>query len=132
MRDQMTVDRRLAVASWALLAAFVLHDLDHLRQGRSVEAPVTGIGILGDLSAIALVVLAMRGSRLAPPGAVLLGFGTVLGFVLVHAIPDWGPLSDGYPGLPVDGLSWSLAFVPMAAAIWLAATGAKALRAASA
>ena len=125
----MRADRRLVLASWALLAAFVLHDLDHLRQGRSVEAPVAGLGILGDLAAVTLVVLAMRGSRFAPPGAVFLGFATVLGFVLVHAVPDWGPLSDGYPDRPVDGLSWSLVFVPMGVALWLGLTGASALRA---
>lgn len=121
-------DPALTWASFALLAAVVLHDLDHLRQGRSIEAPVVGIGVLGDIAIITLMVLVLRGHRLAPLAATVVGFANVLGFLAVHVVPDWGPLSDGYPDLPVDGLSWALVYIPMAAALWLGFTGLASLR----
>jgi len=122
-------DQRLKWASFALLAAIVLHDLDHIRQDRSVEPLVVGIGIIGDIAIITLVVLVMRGHRLAPLAATVIGFANILGFIAVHMVPDWGPLSDGYPDLPVDALSWVLAAIPMAAALWLALGGWVSLRA---
>jgi hypothetical protein len=115
-------------ASIALLAAVVLHDLDHVRQGRSVEPLVVAIGVVGDIAAITAVALAIRGSRWAAHAAVLVGSVTFLGFIAVHVLPDWGPLADGYPGIGVDGLSWAIVYIPMAAALWLGATGLSALR----
>ncbi len=115
--------RNLLWASVALLAAVLLHDLDHIRQDRSVEPLVVAIGVVGDIAVITMVALAIRGSRFAAPAAILVGFANFFGFIAVHVVPDWGPLSDGYPGLPVDGLSWTIVFVPMAAALWLAIEG---------
>jgi hypothetical protein len=106
----------------------VLHDLDHIRQSRSIELLVVALGAVGNIAAITAVALAIRGSRLAPLAAVVVGFATFLGFIAVHLIPDWGPLSDGYPDLPVDGLSWAIVFVPMAVALWLGLTGLSVLR----
>jgi hypothetical protein len=111
-----------------LLAAVILHDLDHLRQGRSIEPLVVALGVIGDIAVITMVALAIRGSRWAPLAAVLVGFGNVLGFIAVHVIPDWGPLSDGYPGLAVDWLSWVAAVIPMAAAALLGFLGLSQLR----
>jgi len=116
-------DPRLKWASFALLAAVILHDLDHVRQGRSIEGPVVALGVVGDIAIIALVVLVIRGHRLVPLAATVVGFANVLGFLAVHVVPDWGPLSDGYPDLAVDGLSWAIVFVPMAAALWLGVAG---------
>jgi hypothetical protein len=107
----------------ALLAVLVLHDLDHVRQGRDIEAGVIAIGILGDVVAIASLGLALAGHRLAPPAAVVVGFGTALGFVAVHALPDWGPISQGYPGIGVDLLSWVAVFIPIAVAVGLGLSG---------
>ena len=121
-------NRSLLWASIALLAAVVLHDLDHVRQGRSVEPLVVAIGVVGDIAVITMVALAIRGSRWGPHAAVVIGFGNVLGFIAVHVIPDWGPLADGYPGIGVDGLSWAIVYIPMAAALWLGVTGLSALR----
>jgi hypothetical protein len=116
-------------ASIALLAAVVLHDLDHVRQGRSVEPLVVAIGVVGDIAAITAVALAIRSSRWAAHAAVLVGFATFLGFIAVHVLPDWGPLSDGYPGLGVDGLSWVAVAIPMAASALLGFVGLSHLRA---
>lgn len=121
--------KQLTWASLALLAVVMLHDLDHIRQDRSIESLVVALGAVGDIAAITVVALVIRGSRLAPLAAVVVGFGTAIGFVLVHVIPDWGPLADGYPGLGVDGLSWAIVFVPMAVALWLGLAGRSQLRA---
>ena len=81
------------------------------------------IGVIGDIAAITAVALAIRGSRWAPPAAVVVGFATFLGFFAVHVIPDWGPLADGYPGLGIDALSWVAVAIPMAASLWLGLAG---------
>jgi hypothetical protein len=128
MDDARGGSRGLTWAAVGLLAAVVLHDLDHIRQGRTVEPLVIAIGVIGDIAVITMVALAIRGNRWAPLAAVLIGFANVLGFIAVHVIPDWGPLSDGYPDLPVDGVSWAIVFVPMAAALWLGVTGLLGLR----
>jgi hypothetical protein len=120
--------RQLTWAGLALLAAILLHDLDHLRQGRSIEPLVVGIGVLGDIAIITTVALVIRRHRLAPLAATLVGFANFFGFIAVHVVPDWGPLSDGYPGLPVDALSWAIVFAPMAAGLWLGLSGLSLLR----
>lgn len=122
-------DARLRWASFALLATVVLHDLDHIRQGRSVEPMVVALGVLGDIAAITAVTLAIRGSSWAPLAGILVGFGTMLGFVAVHVIPDWGPLADGYPGLGIDAVSWVAVAIPMAASLWLGLAGLSQLNA---
>ena len=120
--------RRLLWANLALLTVVWLHDLDHVRQVREVEGPVGAIGLLGMAATILSLALTMSGSRFAAPYAALVGFGTALGFVAVHLVPDWGPLSDGYPDIPVDTTSWIAAIVPIPFALWL---GISALRARS-
>jgi hypothetical protein len=120
--------RSLLLPALALLGAVILHDLDHLRQGRSIEGPVIGIGVIGDIAVITLVALAIRGSRWAPHAAVLVGFANFFGFIAVHVLPDWGPLSDGYPKLGVDTLSWIAVALPMAAGAVAGSVGLSILR----
>ena len=129
--DGRATSKQLTWASLALFASIVLHDLDHLRQGRSIEPLVVGIGVIGDIAIIATVALVIRRHRLAPLAATLVGFANFFGFIAVHIVPDWGPLSDGYPGLTLDGLSWAIVFIPMAAGLWLGLTGLSQLRARS-
>ena len=90
---------------------------------------MVGLGVIGDIAALAMVALVVRGHPQAPLAATVVGFANALGFIAVHVVPDWGPLSDGYPGLRVDALSWTIVFVPIAAALWLALTGLSLLRA---
>jgi hypothetical protein len=119
---------RLLWPNLLLVATLLLHDLDHVRQGREIEPGVIGIGIFGDVIALASLALAITRHQLASPAAVLVGFGTALGFLAVHVVPDWGPLSQGYPDLPVDALSWAAATVPIFVAAWLGFAGLRAMR----
>jgi hypothetical protein len=121
--------KRLLWPNVLLVATMLLHDLDHVRQGRDIEPAVIGIGIVGDVIALTSLALAITRHPLAPTAAVLVGFGTALGFLVVHILPDWGPLSQGYPGTPVDALSWVAAIVPILLAAWLGLAGLRATRA---
>jgi hypothetical protein len=120
---------RLLWPNVLLVATVLLHDLDHVRQGRDIEPAVIGIGIVGDVVALTSLALAIARHPLAPTAAVLVGFGTALGFLVLHILPDWGPLSQGYPGTPVDALSWAAAIVPIFVAGWLGFAGLRATRA---
>jgi hypothetical protein len=127
--DRSTTTKQLVWPALSFLATIVLHDLDHLRQGRSIEPFVVGLGVVGDVATLTMVALVIRGHRLAPLSAVLVGFANVVGFAAVHVVPDWGPFSQGYPDLPVDAISWAIVFIPMAVALWLGLTGLSELRA---
>ena len=119
---------RLVWPALALTAATWLHDLDHVRQVREVEGPVALIGLLGVVSTLLALGLAIARHPLAPLAAIVVGFGTVVGFVGVHVLPDWGSLSDGYPDLPVDGISWTAAIVPIFIGLWVGIAGLRAAR----
>jgi hypothetical protein len=59
--------------------------------------------------------------RFAAP--VEVGIGTTLGLVVVHALPDWGRLSDGFPTAGVDAFSWFILVLAVIVAILLAIVG---------
>jgi hypothetical protein len=121
--------KQLTWAAVALLGTLMLHDLDHLRQGRTVETLVVGVGVIGDIATITMVALVIRRHQLAALAATVVGFANLFGFIAVHVVPDWGPLSQGYPDRPVDGLSWAIVFLPMAVGLWLGLAGLSQLRA---
>lgn len=83
------------------------------------------LGLLAYAAGLAIAVLAGRRHVRTPDAAVIVGFGTALGFVLVHVLPDWGPLADGYPGINVDGISWLIVVGDIAAAAWLGWIGTR-------
>jgi hypothetical protein len=113
----------LVAPAVVLLIAEGLHDLDHFRQGRGIEIPVIALGIVAYVAVLAVLVFASRRRPTAAPWAAVVGFGTALGFVLVHLLPDWGPLADGYPGLSLDAASWASVGVAIMAAAWLGGAG---------
>jgi hypothetical protein len=118
----------LGRATLAVVAAHLLHDFDHVRQGRSASAEVSLLAVLAWVATIVLVVLVARGHRLAGLYAATFGGVFALGFVLVHALPHWSAFSDSYGDANVDALSWVLAGIPFAAGVALAARGVQAMR----
>lgn len=121
--------RTLLPATTLLIVAHVVHDLDHLRQGRSIEAPVLVLGGLAYVIVLAELVLVLRHHAAAPLGAIAVGVATAIGFLAVHVVPDWGPFADGYPGAQVDLASWAMVFIDIGVAGWLALSGWRAVEA---
>jgi uncharacterized membrane protein YedE/YeeE len=111
-----------------LVVLIVIHDLDHVRQGRALGSELFGVGAVALITAIASLVLAARAHRLAPAAAVVVGFGNVVGIVLVHVAPHWGRFSDPYAAAHVDWLSWAIIFAMMLVGLVLGMTGVSALR----
>lgn len=91
----------------ALLALTVLHDLDHLRQGRELPLVLNVIGALATLGAVGIFLWSgRRGDENVARVAETFGFTTALGLVIVHVLPNWPVISDPYGEAGVDAMSW--------------------------
>jgi hypothetical protein len=106
----------------------VIHDLDHVRQARPLPLEVNVVGAVAITASIVTLVLAFRGHPLAPFAAMVLGVGSVVGFVAVHLVPRWSVISDPYAGAGVDALSYGIVFATMAAGAYLALEGYRSVR----
>jgi hypothetical protein len=117
---------RWGLALFALLGA---HTLDHALNQPSRDVPALGgvVGLLGFAIVAAAVVLASRRSTYAPEAAIAAGTATVFGFLVVHVMPDWTPLSDPYWDFEANALSWLLLIAPLGAAVGLALQGVREL-----
>ncbi|MEO7804628.1 MAG: hypothetical protein ABIS18_09950 [Actinomycetota bacterium] len=118
----------LVRANLVLVALLVLHDLDHVRQGRSIALPVIAVGLVGLLATIGCLVLAAVGHPLAPQVSLLVGVGNVVGFAAIHILPRWSVLSDPYPDVPVDAISWLGLAATMFVAFMVGLIGVNAIR----
>jgi hypothetical protein len=116
----------LGRAALLLVAADVLHALDHARQGRDLASEVYVAGVAGWIALALLLVLVARGHRLAAPYAAAVGVSVAAGFLAVHVAPHWSTFSDPYSGFDPDALSWALVVVPVLAAVNLVAQAARA------
>lgn len=114
---------RILTATGVLLALTVVHDLDHVRQGRHLDSELYGIGLLSLIAALVVLGLALRRSPLGGPAAVILGIGTIAGVAAIHVAPTWWPLSDSYGDAGVDAISWTVVTVMMLAGAGLAWAG---------
>jgi hypothetical protein len=113
----------LIIPTLVLIVAEAFHDLDHVRQGRAIEAPVILLGVVAYLAAFTVLVLAAFRHPFRFVAATVVGFGTAIGFVLVHVLPDWGPYADGYPDASVDVASWVVLGLDIAVALWVGLGG---------
>jgi hypothetical protein len=110
----------LAVAAVAFVIANVLHTLDHLRQGLGGLSPLILVGgsALSLLALIAMV-MALRQHPRASSFCAVVGLTGALGVAASHLAPHWSALSDPYPDLSVDALSWAVMLAEIAAALAL-------------
>ena len=120
--------RALLTATLIWLALDIGHALDHTRQGRELATEVYTAGVTGWVATAVLLVLIVRGHRLAPLLATMFGAAVVLGFLAVHIAPEWSAFSDPYGDFDPDALSWALVVLPMLAGLNLAITGARWVR----
>jgi hypothetical protein len=61
----------------------------------------------------------------------VLGLSAAAGIAASHLAPHWSALSDSYPQIHADAVSWIVVLVEITAALVLAAVGARELRRAS-
>jgi hypothetical protein len=116
----------LGRAALLLVAADVLHALDHTRQGRDLASEVYVAGVSGWIALALLLVLVARAHPLAPLYAAAVGASVGIGFLAVHVVPHWSSFSDPYSAFDPDALSWALVVVPVLAAVNLVVQAARA------
>ena len=111
--------RRAIPLVCTLAVLTVVHDLDHVRQGRSLPAVlyVVAAGALVSLGMTLTVLL--RRPRWARAAAGAQGVATVVGVGAVHALPEWSRYADSYPAAGADALSWAIVLAMMAAGLAL-------------
>ena len=119
-------------ANIAFVAANLVHTADHQRQGLdglSWEIMVGGSTLT--LAAIVSLVLTLRRDERAAIFGVVLGLSAAAGIAASHIAPHWSTLSDSYPQIHADAISWVVVLLEIAGALLLAAVGLRELRRAS-
>jgi hypothetical protein len=116
----------LGGAAALFLTANAVHTLDHARTGLDrLTAEVVSAGTLLTIAAVLTLVLALRRDPRAPVACIGVGVAAALGVAAAHLAPHWSALSDPYPGLGLDALSWVVMLAEIAAGLVLAAAGAR-------
>jgi multisubunit Na+/H+ antiporter MnhB subunit len=111
----------LATAAVGFVAANLLHTADHIRQGLGGLSPAILVGgSTLTLLAIVVAAMALRDHPRAPAYAAVVGLSGAVGIAASHLAPHWSSLSDPYPDLSVDALSWAVMLTEIAAALVLA------------
>jgi hypothetical protein len=119
----------LALAAAALVAANLLHTLDHLRQGTGdLATEVLAGGTVLSALAILTLVLALRRHPRAALWAAVVGAWSALGVIASHVAPHWSAFSDSYFEIDADALSWAVMLAEVLAAAYLGLVGFTALR----
>jgi hypothetical protein len=126
--------QRLLPATGVVFAvALVVHGADHVRRGvAQLEPAVFWLGNLQTVAALIALFLVFTRHRWAPVAAAVIGFTSAVGFTVVHLVPDWGPLSDAFPGAhghaEVTAFSWFAALFEIGADLAFGAAGVITLR----
>ncbi len=103
----------LVPMSATLIVLTLLHDLDHVRQGRSLEVELYGVAVLALVTATTTLGLLLLRHPLSELAAAALGVSTVLGVGAVHVAPRRSLFSDSYSAARADLLSWSIIVLMM-------------------
>jgi len=122
----------LLLANILFVVANLLHTADHQRQGTeglSWEIFVGGSAIT--IAAIASLVLAYRRDERAAIFGAVLGLSAAAGIAASHLAPHWSALSDSYPQIHADAISWVVVLLEIGGALLLAAVSVRELRRAS-
>ena len=115
----------LAMAAIGFLAANLLHGVDHIRQHLAGVNAAVGIGgAMLTAAAVAAVIVALREDPRTPFVATVVGFTSAILVAQAHLAPHWSVFSDSYvDDVHVDGLSWAVVLLEIAAAAILGAVG---------
>jgi hypothetical protein len=128
-------DRLLRATGVVFAVALLVHGADHARRGVGELAPtVFWLGNGQTVGALTALFLVFTRHRWAPVAAIVVGFAGAVGFTVVHLVPDWGPLSDAFPGAhghaDVTTFSWFAALFEIGADLAFGAAGVFALHSA--
>src|SRR6476659_1267465 len=108
-------------ANIVFLAANLLHTADHQRQGLDgLTREILAGGCALTIAAIASLVLAYRRDERAPIFGAVLGLSAAVGIAASHLAPHWSALSDSYPQIHADAISWAVVVLEIAGALLLA------------
>jgi hypothetical protein len=119
-------------ANILFVAANLLHTADHQRQGtEGLSWEILAGGSAITIAAIASLVLALRRDERAPIFGAVLGVSAAAGIAASHLAPHWSALSDSYPQIHADAISWVVVLLEIAGALLLAAVALRRLRRAS-
>jgi hypothetical protein len=126
-------ERLLRATGVVFAVALLVHGADHARRGVGELAPaVFWLGNVQTIGALTALFLVFTRHRWAPVAAIVVGFASAVGFTVVHLVPDWGPLSDAFPGAhgnaDVTTFSWFAALFEIGADLAFGAAGVFALR----
>ena len=117
----------LTIAGLAFLAANAAHTADHFRQGTErLTTEIVAGGTLVSVLAVATLYLALRRHPRAAMFAAATGFAVAAGVAASHIAPHWSALSDPYPEVGADALSWAVMLAELGAALVLGLTGLRA------
>jgi hypothetical protein len=119
----------LEAASTGFVSANILHTLDHLRQGvGDLTWEILAGGSLLTALAIVVLVMVLRGDERAPAFAAVVGLSGAVGIASAHIAPHWSALSDSYPEIHADALSWIVMLIEVGAALVLGLVALSQLR----
>src|SRR4051812_45966292 len=113
-------DRRLRLAAILFVVAYVIHAGDHFRRGiDAVTGEVFWAGNFQGVLGLVTVILILTRHRWGPGFAFVTGFGSAVGFIAAHFLPDWGVFSDSFVSHHVIWFSWFAAVVEVVADVFL-------------
>ena len=118
--------RRRLVAIVGLLGILtVIHDLDHIRQGRALPTGLYVVAVAALVSIALTLAVLLRNPRWARPVAVAQGVLTIVGVGIVHAGPQWSTVTDSYSAARADEVSWAVIIAMMLTGLTLALLAAR-------
>lgn len=121
--------RGVTLITVTLLLLTVVHDIDHVRQGRTLDIELYGVALAALTMPSVTLVLLLRRNFFAPVAAAAAGLSTVLGVAAVHVAPSHVLLSDSYSAAHADALSWVIIILMMLAGLSMAVVALRWLRA---
>lgn len=122
MADEARATSRLVTAGWLFAAGSAVHVVDHLRRGQgSIPDELYWLGNAALVLQVVVVTLVVTRHPRAPLVAAASGFPLALGFLVVHWLPAWSPISD--PVWEVDSLAWASSVASTAEIVAAVAVG---------
>lgn len=124
----MRSDDYLRWTAVAFAIGLTVHGLDHLRRGMSASPPsIMVAGMVQTLFVVAAVVMVFRNHGHAPLVAIMVGFGSAVGFTYAHLLPTMFPdYQDSFvspPHINVTWFSWFSALAEIGTAVVFALAG---------